>query len=58
MAGDLDRAGRSTALVALAADLPAPVPAQVLGIHIHTAERSAQLPSTSWTACRETTTTS
>jgi hypothetical protein len=48
------RASRNTALVALADDLPAPVLAQILGIHIHTAERWAQVAGTNWTAYLET----
>lgn len=44
-------AGRNTAMMALAADLPASVLADLLGIHEVTATRWAQRTKRDWHAC-------
>lgn len=43
------RADRNTALLQLAAELPVPVLADLLGTHIVTADRWAQAASSGWT---------
>jgi hypothetical protein len=46
--GILARGGRNTALVSLAADLPAPILADLLGLHIATAVRWAKYAKRDW----------
>jgi hypothetical protein len=41
-------AGRSAALIALANDLPVPVLAELLGVHIHTAQKWAAHVQRDW----------
>ncbi|MFJ2864434.1 hypothetical protein [Kitasatospora sp. NPDC087314] len=43
------RAARTAALIALATDLPAPVPAGLLDVHIHTALMWARHAQRDWT---------
>jgi hypothetical protein len=44
------RTARNAALISLANDLPVPILADVLGLHITTAERWAHLAKRDWTA--------
>jgi hypothetical protein len=48
--GILARAGRNTALINLAADLPAPILADLLGVHIATAVRWTKYAKRDWHA--------
>ena len=43
------RPARNAALLALIEDLPAPIMADILGLHIHTAERWADIAKRDWT---------
>jgi integrase len=44
------RPARNAALLALIEDLPAPIMADILGLHIHTAERWADIAKRDWTS--------
>jgi len=46
--GVLPRAGRNTALITLAADLPAPIVADLLGLQIDTAVRWTKYAKRDW----------
>jgi hypothetical protein len=48
--GIRSRSTRNTAIIALASDLPAPILADMLGLHITTAERWVGYARRDWTA--------